>query len=1278
MRNNRFKTSESKQRFSIRKCNVGVVSVLLGLSFAFIAGNQVASADEVANTEAPAAIVEKAPEASAATAAEPEASVAAPEASSTEAKPETTAAPEAATTESAPAVTAEPKAATGETAPAAPAEAKDIAAEATATAPKADETDLDKNAGVWKENEPVLNKDDAANKATITAQDQTAPDGFAFDPNKDRFTYFIYHLSGGENSFNKSAGTDWYITLSRDKENYDGKVYANLVDKEKNNEVIDSMEVLPGDDAKIFPEILKKVNEESFKGNKNFTFKTFVVPAKSVDNGKTVTYYFPNIESGVGDSSTYNTIIYSHDFPKDAGRKMNNVGTIIPFSPMEQKTSYILKGTENRPEKILAEYINSGGLFGDKYTIPGEAKFDNYERVNDPQPVESGVIKKIPNIYLQANNGHKTAIVKFKSKEDGTQKIMTFVINPNHPDFVTNYNKPIDGDILGLERIKDIVENDKLSDLEKSAKFNEGNPKYLMMFITKDLAPGIFNDGDDAFSNKSDWSYKVDKPLETIVAGTSKRIDAQNTLSGKLADLPGLKKAMWVLPEHFVKVNDKEYAFGGVEQVFGNKNTPSESDAKYYYAEKGGVIVHFIDEDGNEISKSKTLVDHGATDSEFDTSTVKEDKIVLPDGTVYFLRKESPIDGIIKEPSDPKSVGDRFTAKIIEEKGKVARDTVQELTYVYVKAGGVNVHYVNEEGEEIKDPVVDEKDVKPGTGYNTEDKKEGTITTKDGKTYEYKEVKEGSDPENGNIESGKNKEVTYVYREIKGNVIVHYQDEEGNPLEGVDENSKEVPNTVTDTEMTSTGTEYNTTDHKPNTITTKDGKTYELVPESTIGNETGKVEPKTIEVVYVYREVKGKVIVHYVDENKTPIEGVDENKKEVSSTVTDTEMTSTGTEYNTTDHKPNTITTKEGKTYTLVPESTVGKETGKVKAGITEVTYVYKEVKGDVIVKYFDEAGNPLEGVDENKKEVPNTVTDTQSASTGTDYNTTDNKPKTIITKEGKTYELIPERTEGVETGKVVRGTTEVKYFYKEVKGDVIVKYFDEDGNPLEGVDENNNAVNKTAVDTPLSSTGTDYDTTDKRPKEITTKDGQKYVLVPEKTNGTEKGKVVPGTTKVIYVYKKYVAPKPPTPIDPLKPYIPGSGDPVNPNPGTPDPSNPNPGTPDPNKPNPGTPNPGTPDPNQPNPGTPNPGTPDPNQPNPGTPNPNTPDSNKPNGNGNRTPGNNGGRENYRKVVKKNKTNVDKLPQMGNEDTNNFAAIGAVALAGAIGIAATSKRKKEN
>ncbi|MDY6231952.1 MucBP domain-containing protein [Peptostreptococcus porci] len=1252
MRNNRFKTSESKQRFSIRKCNVGVVSVLLGLSFAFIAGNQVASADEVANTEAPAAIVENAPEESAATAAEPEASVAAPETSTGEAKPEAVAAPETATTASAPEATAEPKAATGETAP---------AAEATATAPtNAGETDLDKNAGVWKETnketDPVLNKDDAANKATITAQDQTAPEGFAFDPNENRFTYLIYNLSGDNGSFNPSAGTNWYMTLSRDRENYDGKVYVNLVDKDANNQIIESLVVSPGD-IKSFSAILNKVKDDSFTGNKDFTFQISVGSGTFENNGKPITYYFPNIQSGVGGESR-NTIVYSSSNQKDIGTKINNLGTIVPFSPMEQETSYILKETKYRPESILAEYINSGGIFGDKYTIPGAADFDKYELIEKPK-VESGDLKNVTvgTYQIQGNTGAKTAIVKLNTKEDGTQKIMTFVINPDHPDFVTNYDKPIDGDTLELERVQEILEDSNLSDSEKSAKFNASNPKYLMMFITKDLAPGELNDSSDAFSNKSEWSHKVNTPLEKIEAGTAQRYKTE-TLSGKLGvfDYPQLNihgdSAAWLFgASYFVNINGKEYRFGGVEQGLMNRNTPLESKAKYYYAEKGGVKVYYVDTKGNVIKESVIINNHSVSGTDYDTSKVKEDKIEFGGETYYYKEIDNnDLNPAVKAPNDDDK---RFVEKITAENGKIKTDTLSELTYVYEKAGGVNVHYVNEEGEEIKDPVVDEKDAKPGTKYNTEDKKEGTITTKDGKTYEYKEVKNGSDAEDGDIESGKDKKVTYVYKEIKGNVIVHYQDEEGNPLEGVDENSKDVPNTVTDTEMTSTGTEYNTTDHKPNTITTKDGKTYELVPESTIGKETGKVEPKTIEVVYVYREVKGDVIVKYFDEEGNPLEGVDENNKAVPNTVTDTPSSSLGTEYNTTDHKPNTITTKDGKTYELIPERTVDPETGKVVRGTTEVKYYYKEVKGDVIVKYFDEEGNPLEGVDENNKAVPNTVTDTPSTSTGTEYNTTDNKPKTITTKDGKTYELIPERTVDPETGKVVRGTTEVKYYYKEVKGDVVVYYEDENGNRLEGVDENSNPVNKTAVDTPLSSTGTDYDTTDKRPKEITTKDGQKYVLVPEKTDGTEKGKVVPGTTEVTYVYKKYVAPKPPTPIDPLTPYIPGSGDP-------------------------GTPNPGTPDPSNPNPGTPNPGTPDPSNPNPGTPNPNTPDSNKPNGNGNRTPGNNGGRYNYRKVVKNNKKDVDKLPQMGNEDTNNFAAIGAVALASAIGVAATSKRKEEN
>ena len=64
--------------------------------------------------------------------------------------------------------------------------------------------------------------------------------------------------------------------------------------------------------------------------------------------------------------------------------------------------------------------------------------------------------------------------------------------------------------------------------------------------------------------------------------------------------------------------------------------------------------------------------------------------------------------------------------------------------------------------------------------------------------------------------------------------------------------------------------------------------------------------------------------------------------------------------------KPNRITTAEGKVYELVPTATKGDETGKVVAGQTlEVTYVYQEVKGNVIVKFQDTEGNTI-SEDEN------------------------------------------------------------------------------------------------------------------------------------------------------------------------------------------------------------------------------------------------------------------------------------------------------------------------
>ncbi|MDY4127411.1 MucBP domain-containing protein, partial [Peptostreptococcus porci] len=847
MRNNRFKTSESKQRFSIRKCNVGVVSVLLGLSFAFIAGNQVASADEVANTEAPAAIVEKAPEESAATAAEPEASVAAPETSTAEAKPETTATPETATTASAPEATAEPKAATGETAP---------AAEATATAP----TNAEKS-GEWKENETVTNKEKAEATATVTPTNEPVKEGYELTKEKDFKTFLILSLSGDQDpqdasqkdsgSFNYRFDKDWYIRFSTDTVTDSGKVLAELVDKKENNTVIEKKELIPAErpNPVAFDKIKEVVAGSNIAANKNFKYDMKNREFNFTDkDGNTSTLRNLEVESGVGGSGR-STVIYSPLTPEKEGTYINDITGVIPINSLDQVTRYILQGTKYKDEKELASYTQSGAS-GDLFAVSGPADFDKYELISEPENFD-GILS--PNYLkdsyvLKSYPNQSQAKVQLISKDDGTSKFMTFVINPDHKD-VKNYigKTNLTADDLKLNDIIDIINSTSLTNEEKTKKIQELDSPFLLMYVSKDIDPKKPSEGADILTGKKEWTFTSKhlwKPIKNNTDPADIQLNISNDISGSLKAVDEkMPEALWSIRQ-FELVNEKgepidfdgnvltdgkSIKIGGMENGLVNAFSPGTEDKKFYYAEKGGVIVHFIDEKGNEISASKTLVDHGATDSEFDTSTVKEDKIVAPDGTVYFLRENSPIDEIggIKLPSDPKSVGDRFTAETIDEKGKVVRDTVLELTYVYVKAGGVNVHYVNEEGEVIQDPVVDEKDVKPGTEYNTEDKRDKTITTKDGKTYEYKEVKEGSDPEGGNVESGKNKEVTYVYREVKGDVIVKYFDEEGNPLEGVDENNKEVPNTVTDTPSTSTGTEYNTTDNKPKTITTKDGKTYE-------------------------------------------------------------------------------------------------------------------------------------------------------------------------------------------------------------------------------------------------------------------------------------------------------------------------------------------------------------------------------------------------------------------------------------------------------------------
>ena len=582
-------------------------------------------------------------------------------------------------------------------------------------------------------------------------------------------------------------------------------------------------------------------------------------------------------------------------------------------------------------------------------------------------------------------------------------------------------------------------------------------------------------------------------------------------------------------------------------------------EVTYVYKEvKGNVVVKYEDTEGNSLADDEQDETDASLNVKYDTADHKKDEITK-DGVKYYL-----------------------TAKELKDGSKPATGDVVEgtttVTYVYEKAGSVIVNYQTEDGTplvgvdaagaNVASGAKDTTDAKAGTDYNTADNglKPNRITTAEGKVYELVPTATKGD-ETGKVVAGETKEVTYVYKEVKGNVVVKYEDTEGNVIA----EDKE------DTKGASLNAKYDTTDNKPEKIE-KDGTVYYLTEKAVKDDskpENGDVVEGKTEVTYVY-EKAGQVVVHYTDEKGNTIQ-VD---------AVDTKDGKPNADYNTADNdmKPNRITTPEGKVYELIPQSTKGDETGKVKAGeTTEVTYVYKEITGNVVVHYVDTEGNTLaedtkdvengslsdkydttdnkpaklekdgtvyyltakelkdgskpengavvEGtteityvyekagnvlvhyVDEAGNTLQADAVDTKDGQPGAKYDTSDKdmKPTRITTPEGKVYELVPASTKGNETGDVEAGkTTEVTYVYKEVKGNVVVHYTDEAGN----------TIAEDVKDTTDGSVSSAYDTSDNKPATITTKDGKVYVLVPTSTKGEESGKVTEGTTEVTYVYK--------------------------------------------------------------------------------------------------------------------------------------------------------------
>ncbi len=1059
--------------------------------------------------------------------------------------------------------------------------------------------------GYWTEEEEVLNKDEAATTSTISPQKQEIPAGYKVDPTDGRVTFLIYSLSSdqdsgvtpntNEGSYNLRYEKDYYITLSLDRVRTTGNIYARLVSKTTG--FIEEVEIAENGPNVFFNTILNGP-----KHNGTFTFRMAYAINGSTAPGSTYTGEI-NIASGVGGSGRAQ-VVYSL-LTNDRSYYTSYTGTVPVYLPV-QETGYYVKATDIRPEEFLASYSHVSAISGDVFTIASPAVFANYELIESPELSTAPVAPnfKSGTTLLRFFPSRLTAKTQYLTKDDGTSRFINFLLNPDHPDFLENYAKyramesSVDFQPNGFEdldlatrlpiiekyladiaavqadtSLTEDVRNAQLTQLRANyaTEINSDANKFLLTFVSEETAPLQFNPGNDAITGSSEWIhtfkkyYRDSANSDTFKAYLTNLTTAPygNWRPDKAIDIyykDGTGHVQVDVPYAAGTKREKINMFSSMLAMF-NTNMVNMNSQNYYYAEKGGVKVYYVDTAGTELKDPQFVFEHADTNTAYDTKSKLVDKIekVGTDGTtsVYYYKEIDT--AALKPASQNTDTEKRSIVKITDEVGIVERDTLKELTYVYELAGSVNVNYVDIDGNKLSgtdgagkvvaEKVADTVNAKAGTEYDTIiDNRPATIITADGKTYELAPAAEytvgtveadhhlsvsnvtevtGVHEATGSVASGITKEITFVYKEVTGDVIVYYKDIQGNLISGVTNKGTASQGTteskVYDSQnasTTNTGTGYNTTDLKPTTITTADGKTYRIVEHLTKGEEEGDIKTTPTEVTYYYQLVTGDVVVNY--ENT--------DGKTIAPQKVDVNDGNIGDAYDTRDEgdKPEKIVEEgTGDVYYIKPAGTEVKigndlsgETGRVVEGTTQVTYIYEKA-GNVKINYIldDADGTTLK----------DSVMDEENAKPGTAYDTTDegDKPETI-TKDGKVYRLkevkADSAAENGDTAKIAAGETlEVTYVYTEVKSDVVVEYYDTEGNLLTGKTDTGGNVDKRVTDTTQASVGTPYNTDeDHRPATITTADGTIYHYIELKEGSAQpEGTVAETTTTVQYVYAK-------------------------------------------------------------------------------------------------------------------------------------------------------------
>ncbi|NQJ71352.1 YSIRK-type signal peptide-containing protein, partial [Streptococcus suis] len=503
------------------------------------------------------------------------------------------------------------------------------------------------------------NFDKAAGDASVTATTTVVPTAYKTTVPEGREVFMVLSLDSQTDpnkatTFNKKYNKDYFFQFSTAKEGEINKVYADLVDKRQNNKILESIEIAQGSTGKF----ASLAQYEGTSGN-NFNYRFEFTPDPSNSTSKNLKINNPN-------GGNVNTVIYDKVSPKSVGTELNIHDVLVPVRTT-QETKYVVKATDKRAEETLATFIQKGALTGDSYTIAGALDFDKYELIAEDVPTvlkgDLAADYKVGAKTIQSIMTHNLVRVSEVTQKDGTHKVHIYLLNPDGTKMLT------------LDRKGDITEADLTSD------------NFIKFFTSEDIVPGAVNtlEGSHSYTSKHQFeSYKTKpKTVTNVITGETNNFPRNNE---------NFPEGNFFIPEHkavSLKGKDgKPFGFGGVQMKMVNDNVKNEQHVTYYYAEKGSVIIHYVNDKGETIKRSATLVGHGATGEEYDTKNYKHFSVFTGEGDAidqYFLIGIDPSTSTLRPVTeDPNEL--RRIVKIDSETGAVERDTLKELTYVYEKA----------------------------------------------------------------------------------------------------------------------------------------------------------------------------------------------------------------------------------------------------------------------------------------------------------------------------------------------------------------------------------------------------------------------------------------------------------------------------------------------------------------------------------------------------------------------------------------------------------------